>query len=213
MFLSKLFKKSKDYSDTAVTVDVLLAKDKPMEEIQVFVQSTPNPNAYKFITTKDVKTGGTASYSDPESCNVDLAKALLNVPAIEQVYFFDNVITVTINPSVPINELKDRIIAVIKEKLPAHDPNYKTEEDVQQQNYEALPEDLKRINEILDRTVRPGLQGDGGNIEILSLVDNQLSVRYQGACGSCPSSMMGTLQAITQILRDEFDPDIDVVPV
>jgi len=40
--------------------------------------------------------------------------------------------------------------------------------------------------------------------------DNVLIVKYQGACGTCPSSTTGTLEAIRSILRDEFDPQIEV---
>jgi Fe-S cluster biogenesis protein NfuA len=40
---------------------------------------------------------------------------------------------------------------------------------------------------------------------------NILTIRYQGACGGCPSSMMGTLQAIESILRTEFNPYLEVV--
>ena len=205
MFLSKLFKKPEDSSK--------MENVESKQPVIVYVQNTPNPNAYKFISDHEVKTGGDAAYSDPALCDNDLARELLAVPGVEQIYFFDNVITTTLNPTVALNDIKDRIIAVIKDKLPTHDPKYQTDKDIKKATYEDLPEDLKHINEILDRTIRPGLQGDGGNIEILSYVDNQLSVRYQGACGSCPSSTMGTLQAINQILRDEFDPDIEVIPV
>lgn len=229
MFLSRLFKRSKECSeadkasdavtpaDAAPTAPLALvnaAKDKTMqEEIHVYVQPTPNPNAFKFIVTKDVKRYGTATYADAETADNELAKSLLNVPGVEQIYFFDNVITATLNPTVPLNEVREQLIAVIKDKLPAHDPEFKTESDRARQDYDALPEDLKRINEILDNTIRPGLQGDGGNIEVLSYENHNLSVRYQGACGSCPSSTMGTLQAISQILKDEFDPEIEVTPV
>src|SRR3712207_6893576 len=44
-----------------------------------------------------------------------------------------------------------------------------------------------RINEILDERIRPALAGDGGWLEVLSLKDDQLTIRYQGACGSCRS--------------------------
>lgn len=183
------------------------------DDIHVIMQYTPNPSAFKFILNKDVKTGAAATYRTPDECDNDLARSLFDIPAIEHLYFFDNVITVTLNPSVPIEELQDRIKSTIKEKIPQHDPTFKTKEDVKRADHENLPEDIKRINEILDRTIRPGLQGDGGDIEVLSYIHPELTVRYQGACGTCPSSTMGTLQALTQILRDEFDPDIEVIPV
>jgi Fe-S cluster biogenesis protein NfuA len=70
-----------------------------------------------------------------------------------------------------------------------------------------------KINDILDEKVRPALMGDGGYLEILGLKENTLSIRYQGACGSCPSSLTGTLMAIEGMLRQEVDPDLEVVAV
>jgi Fe-S cluster biogenesis protein NfuA len=70
-----------------------------------------------------------------------------------------------------------------------------------------------RINEILDERVRPALAGDGGWLEVLTLKDHTLAIRYQGACGSCPSSLTVTLMAIEGMLREEVDPEIEVVAV
>ena len=72
---------------------------------------------------------------------------------------------------------------------------------------------LLRINEILDEKVRPALMGDGGYLEIIGLSDHTLSIRYQGACGSCPSSLTGTLMAIEGMLKQEVDPELEVIAV
>ena len=72
---------------------------------------------------------------------------------------------------------------------------------------------LARINEILDEKVRPYLASDGGWLEVLSLEEKTLTIRYQGACGSCPSSLSGTLMGIEGLIRQEIDPDIEVVAV
>jgi Fe-S cluster biogenesis protein NfuA len=72
---------------------------------------------------------------------------------------------------------------------------------------------LLRINDILDEKVRPALMGDGGYLEVLGLKDHTLSIRYQGACGSCPSSLTGTLMAIEGMLKQEIDPELEVVAV
>ena len=71
---------------------------------------------------------------------------------------------------------------------------------------------LDRINEILDEQVRPYLQGDGGDLYVLGLEENRLMVHYQGACGSCPSSISGTLAGIESLVR-QIEPDIEVVAV
>jgi Fe-S cluster biogenesis protein NfuA len=55
--------------------------------------------------------------------------------------------------------------------------------------------------------------GDGGYLEVLGLTDHTLSIRYQGACGSCPSSLTGTLMAIEGMLKQEVDPELEVVAV
>jgi Fe-S cluster biogenesis protein NfuA len=72
---------------------------------------------------------------------------------------------------------------------------------------------LDRINQVLDEKVRPGLAGDGGGLEIIGLDDKKLLIRYQGACGSCPSSIGGTMMAIEYMLKEDVDPEIEVVSV
>lgn len=79
----------------------------------------------------------------------------------------------------------------------------------------ALSDDPKiaEINAILDDRIRPYLASDGGWLEIVSLEENVLKIRYEGACGSCPSSLTGTLMAIENMIQEEIDPEIQVVVV
>ncbi|MBO0723520.1 MAG: NifU family protein, partial [Blastocatellia bacterium] len=72
---------------------------------------------------------------------------------------------------------------------------------------------LDRINEVFDERIRPGLAGDGGGLEIIGLEGKRLLIRYQGACGSCPSAIGGTLMAIEHMLKDEVDPEIELISV
>jgi NFU1 iron-sulfur cluster scaffold homolog, mitochondrial len=71
---------------------------------------------------------------------------------------------------------------------------------------------LDKINEILDEQIRPYLQNDGGDLHVVGLEGNKLSVHYQGACGSCPSSLSGTLTGIENLVR-QIEPDMEVVAV
>ena len=73
-------------------------------------------------------------------------------------------------------------------------------------------EKLQKIREVLDMEIRPYLQGDGGDLHIVGLEQNYLQVHYQGACGSCPSSLTGTLSGI-QYLVQRIDPNLEVVAV
>ena len=75
--------------------------------------------------------------------------------------------------------------------------------------------DLKRIEEILDQSIRDGLRADGGDLEVVDYDAGKklLKIKYQGACGCCPMATMGTLMSIQKVLKKEFDPAIEVKPV
>ena len=47
---------------------------------------------------------------------------------------------------------------------------------------------------------------------MLGLDGNTLSVHYQGACGTCPSSIAGTLAGIESLVNS-IEPDIEVVAI
>jgi len=70
-----------------------------------------------------------------------------------------------------------------------------------------------QINLVLDEKIRPALMADGGNVEILDVVDGEkIIIQYQGACGSCGSSLGATLSFMEQALRSEIYNELIVVP-
>lgn len=179
-------------------------------DVKIMIQSTPNPNALKFVLNMPVKTEGKMTYKNVDQCQHNpLAAALFAVSNVSEVYFFDNYITVTQDGNVDWDAIEDQIKKIILEYAPNHDPNFHVEE-VKKETVVSSDPEVGKINEILDRTIRPALQMDGGDLQVVSLDGNMLYVNYQGACGSCPSSSMGTLKAIESILRDEFNPEITV---
>jgi Fe-S cluster biogenesis protein NfuA len=183
-------------------------------EILVRVQSTPNPNALKFVVSVPVKNTGKATFTRPsEAVGIRLAEDLFMIEGVRQLHFFENVVTVTYALETDVDTLRLEVQSVLQSRLPVHDPAFQNEDERKKANRANLPIDIQKIEEILDRTVRMYLQGDGGDIEVIALNGSQLQVRYEGACGSCPSSTEGTLDAIQGILREEFDPNLEVVPV
>lgn len=178
----------------------------------IHVQETPNPNAVKFISQYTVKTDGKSNYKLVEDAgNNPLAQKIFNVSGVKQLFFFDNYITVTRENGVPWDDITRPVLDLLQDELPAHNPNYvDLDAKSDEPEIEKTPEIIE-IDEILDRTVRPYLANDGGGITVLERTGNKVFVRYEGACGSCPSSMGGTLMAIQSILRDEIDPDIEVI--
>ncbi len=184
-----------------------------MTAVQVRIQGTPNPNAWKFILDQAVLNEGKATFNAPEEALGNLlAKDLLDINGVKQVHFFQNVITITGRIDCDADELQKNVISVIETRMPVHNADW-APKDAQLEKRKTLSPEMQKIEEILDRTIRPGLQGDGGDIEVVSMEAKKIYVHYQGACGTCPSSTSGTLMAIEGILRDEFDPAIEVVPV
>lgn len=81
-----------------------------------------------------------------------------------------------------------------------------TEQSVLQEHSGDLRE---RVERVLD-TIRPYVQGDGGDIELIDVADGIVQVRLAGACVGCMHSMM-TLQAgIERLLKQEI-PEVRVV--
>ena len=80
------------------------------------------------------------------------------------------------------------------------------------QKPDSSSEELKKIEAVLEKSIRPHLKSHGGDLKLLSLAGNVLSVSYQGACGGCPHATMGTLMAIEDVLKKEYNPDIKVQP-
>jgi Fe-S cluster biogenesis protein NfuA len=183
--------------------------ENPATDIRISTEWTPNPNAMKFVLDRDVRSGGKISFpSAKDAQHVPLARGLFLLVYVEQIHFHENVITVTKNEAVSWERAEGEVKEILLRELPTHDPAFA--EDNPDRRAHLSPELLK-IEEILDRTIRPGLQGDGGDLDVISLEDHKLTISYQGACGSCPSAIGGTLTAIEGILRDEYDPQMQVV--
>lgn len=66
-----------------------------------------------------------------------------------------------------------------------------------------------RVNEVM-QGIRPFLQRDGGDCELVSVEDGIVSVRLQGACNGCPSATITLKQGIERILKEEV-PEVKEV--
>ncbi|WP_321365666.1 NifU family protein [uncultured Desulfuromusa sp.] len=71
----------------------------------------------------------------------------------------------------------------------------------------------ERVVEILD-LIRPALQADGGDVELVDVSDEgTVSVRLTGACGSCPMSTMTLKMGIERNLMEQIPEVKEVVQV
>lgn len=177
------------------------------------IEETPNPNAVKFILKEPVTSGAPRSFQSPVQASGDkLAQSLFDVGNVESVFYMDRMITVEKDDETDWDELLPKLAVPIRaaEAVVAGTPS-----TVNGDSAAVVSDDprLVQINVILDERIRPALAGDGGWLEVLKLEDDTLTIRYQGACGSCPSAISGTLMAIEGMIKQEVDPDIEVVAV
>lgn len=184
------------------------------EDILIRTLPTPNPAAIKFVINGPFKEEGKASFHSPLECeDLPLVRDLFSIEGIKQVHLFQNTLTVTQTGELDYDELEQKVSAVIRSRYPVHNPKFGESPKVKARAKSDNPV-VEQIEEILDRTIRPGLQADGGDVEVVSLENDELKIVYQGACGGCPSSMMGTLDAIQGILRNELGNDaLTVTPI
>jgi len=180
------------------------------------IQETPNPNAVKFILREPVTSGVARQFASSDQAESDaLAKSLFDIGNVVSVFYMDNMVTVEKEDAADWDELLPTLAVPIRAAEPVAPAAGNGAAAVGGAIAAVTSDDprLLQINEILDEKVRPYLMGDGGYLEIIDLKDHTLSIRYQGACGSCPSSLSGTLMAIESMLKTEVDPELEVVPV
>jgi Fe-S cluster biogenesis protein NfuA len=176
------------------------------------IEYTPNPNAVKFVLREPVTNGFSRSFTNEFEAQSDaLASSLFAVGNVTSVFYMDRFITVNKDDEVNWEEMLRKLAEPIRSA-----PAASEQAAVPAAEPLAAPGEnplLDRINAVLDERVRPGLAGDGGGLEILALNGKTLTIRYQGACGSCPSSLAGTLYAIESMLQQDVDPEIQVISV
>jgi len=182
------------------------------------IEPTPNPNSMKFVLKEPLTWGISRSYENAGQAKDDpLAAKLFEIEHVVSVFYVDHWITVTQDGKADWQELMRKLAAPIRE---APSADAQTAQLVAQAGAntdtskmsEADKGRLDKINAILDEQVRPYLQGDGGDLHVMGLDGNRLMVHYQGACGSCPSSISGTLTGIENLVR-QIEPDLEVVAV
>jgi Fe-S cluster biogenesis protein NfuA len=182
------------------------------------IEPTPNPNAMKFILREPLTWGITRSYDTPEQAVGDpLALALFDIEHVTNVFYVDHWVTVTQDGGADWQELMRKLAVPIRDapSADAHSAQLAAQSGDAMDLDKLSPEDrerLDRINAALDEQVRPYLQNDGGDLYVVGLEGNKLSVHYQGACGSCPSSLSGTLAGIENLVR-QIEPDMEVIAV
>ena len=67
----------------------------------------------------------------------------------------------------------------------------------------------ERVEKVIDK-IRPALQADGGNIELIDVVNGIVKVRLKGACAGCAGAQMTLKMGVEKLLKEEI-PEVVAV--
>ena len=70
----------------------------------------------------------------------------------------------------------------------------------------------EKVEEVLNK-IRPSLMADGGNVELVDVVEGIVKVKLVGACAGCPMSQMTLKMGIEKLLKKEIPEVQEVVSV
>ena len=171
------------------------------------VDLTPNPHALKFILNEKLLKAETRQFHEKESAENDpFAKGIFEINGVVSVFYMDKFVTIEKAKDANWGQIQRPFIDFLKSFDKTLIPE--EQEAAIDENEDEL---LLKINEILNNRVRPYLASDGGGLQVLGVEGNKVMIRYQGACGSCPSSISGTLAAIEGLLKRDLNPALEVV--
>lgn len=173
------------------------------------VELTPNPQALKFVVNETLLKRTARQYGKKEDAASDpLALGIFGLEGVVSVFYMNNFITIEKEKETGWGKIQKPLIAFLNDFELTSIP-----EEVEKTGMtESESEMYEKINDVIDRLVRPALANDGGGLEVLGLDGNIVKIHYQGACGSCPSAVNGTLRAIENLLRRDVNPELTVIP-
>lgn len=187
-----------------------------LTDITVRAEYTPNPNSLKFISSETIYPHrNSLSYltvNEAKEAENSLAEKLFTVDGIKKVFIMSNFVTVDkeehINWKDIHLDIKDIIKVSLDDMAEWAEKNKPDETEIAAGN---TPEgDRAKVEAVLDK-IRPALVADGGNIELVDIIEKDARLRMVGACGTCPSSMMTMKMGVERALLAEVPEIVETV--
>ena len=72
---------------------------------------------------------------------------------------------------------------------------------------------MKEKVEAVLAQIRPSLQADGGDVELVDVNEGTVSLKLKGACGNCPMATMTLKHGIERILKEKVPEVKEVIAV
>ena len=175
----------------------------------VQTQNTPNPNSLKFLPSKKVSNDDPFEITDKNKSNNELVRNILSINGVTGIFLAEDFLSVNKDEQIKWEDLKHIIISFINDYYASGneiviDSNKISSTETQ------LSEIEKKIIQILETKIRPAVARDGGDIKFKKYNNGIVTVKLQGSCSGCPSSIM-TLKQGVQNLLCHYIPEIKEV--
>jgi len=189
---------------------------KKVSPVTVYAESTPNPNAMKFVVNKKIVDDVYEFKSIDETKDSPLAKSLFGFDFIKEVFFDFNFVSLIQKPGNNWDENVMDVREFIRSFI--QDGNTIVFEDriknkIKTKSNIEFDDISKEIIKIIDENIKPAVASDGGNIMFESYDTNtqKVNVILQGACSGCPSSTVTLKSGIETMLKDMLPGKISEV--
>jgi len=189
--------------------------------IQVFTETTPNPNVNKFVANTKIASQLIELKREDDCTQVPIAKALFAFDYVKEIFISDNYISIAKNDTVEwyeiLAELRGFIRQYLLEKKEIVTDKYvskaiKVQESIHTETttHSSIS---KEIIAVLDEYIKPAVTADGGNIMFKSYDEETkvCSVELQGACSGCPSATITLKNGIEATLQQLLPNKINEV--
>lgn len=189
---------------------------KKISPVTVYAESTPNPNAMKFVVNKRIVNDIYEFKSLEDSSESPLAKSLFGFEFVNEVFFDFNFVSIIQKPGFKweenVMDVREFIRSFIQDNNTiVFEENIKKASKVKTD----IPIDdvSKEIIKIIDENIKPAVASDGGNIlfESYETDTKKVNVILQGACSGCPSSTITLKSGIETMLKDMLPGKISEV--
>lgn len=172
-----------------------------MDKLEIWAEITPNPHTLKFNVSQTLLETGAMNFTDRQKAKDSyLAGELFGLESVIGVLIGKDFITITKAPAVDWQPLVEPLIAKIKDCLSSGKPLFSKEAAVTA-HAGGTGEIEQKIREILDREIRPAVAMDGGDITFYGYDNGVVTLHLQGACSSCPSSIMTLKMGVENRLK------------
>jgi Fe-S cluster biogenesis protein NfuA len=167
--------------------------------LELRARETPNPNGRLYLCNRILTDGRAMFFDHSPGPKPDLAMMFLEMPGVQTVLLRHNTVTIERKVDTPWDGIDQAVSAVLRTYFLR--VGHRLEADAV-----ATEGLMGEVMAVLEATVLPGIQSDGGDLELLSVDDGIAKVRLQGACRSCPASSATLKHGVERTLMSAF-PD------